>query len=119
MFNKNAIVKAIAAHGQWKNRLHEAIATGQSAFRVAQVRVDNVCDFGQWLQTLSLTEKQSPHYQTVQALHVQFHREAAQVLELALRGHQAEAEHAMARGGNFAKVSAQLTLAMTKWLESV
>lgn len=119
MSAQHAILKAIAAHGLWKNHLHEAIATRTSHFTIEQVRVDHACEFGKWLRTLTRVDQQSAHYQTVQALHVQFHQEAAHVLQLALTGRKAEAEKAMALGGSFAKVSAHLTLAMTKWRESL
>lgn len=115
----NTIIKAIAAHGMWKNHLHEAIITGKSHFKIEQVRGDSECEFGKWLQMLAHGEQQATHYQTVQALHTQFHQEAARVLQLALTGRKAEAEKAMALGGSFAKVSAQLTLAMTKWRDSL
>lgn len=114
----NEINKAIAAHGIWKQHLREAIATRQSQFRVERVQVDNDCDFGKWLQTFSFADQQSPQFKTVQALHTPFHQEAAHVLQLALTGRQAEAEQAMALGGPFAKVSANLTIAMSQWRAS-
>lgn len=43
------ITKAIAAHGQWKVRLREVIASGRSEWSVDQVKVDDQCVLGRWI----------------------------------------------------------------------
>lgn len=46
---ESLVVKAIAAHGQWKVRLQQAIDTGQSEWSVEQVTVDDQCVLGKWI----------------------------------------------------------------------
>ena len=109
--------KAIGAHGMWKTRLKQAIATGQSEVSVATIQQDNQCAFGKWLYgtTLSSQDKTSSHYKNVRQLHAQFHETAARVASLALSGKKVEAEAMMAIGGEYAAVSGKLTQAMIEW----
>jgi hypothetical protein len=114
-----ALDHAIAAHAKWKYRLMEAIDTGKSQWRVADVRTDNACDFGKWLGGLPLSERLSEHAKKVRTLHAEFHGLAADVLELALAGRKAEATAAMALRSRFAEVSSSLTMAVTAWKAAV
>ncbi|MCP9473563.1 MAG: CZB domain-containing protein [Nitrospira sp.] len=121
MIQKEEITKAISAHGLWKTRLSQAIATGKTDVTVATVRMDHQCAFGKWLYgpTLDAKDKLSSHYKEVLRLHAQFHEKAAQVLELAMAGKKQEAQQLMALDGDYAKASSQLTAAMTAWLKSL
>ena len=56
---------------------------------------------------------------TVQALHAEFHRVTAGVLDLALSGHRPEAEAQTGRSSAFAQTSASLTTAMMQWKASL
>jgi methionyl-tRNA formyltransferase len=113
-----SIKKAIGAHGLWKSRLNQAIATGNSEFSVSAVTVDNGCDFGKWLYSLNGAEATSTEYLKVKTLHAEFHRSAAEVLKLAIEGHPEQAQSAMASNSPFAKVSAELTTTMMRWKDS-
>lgn len=109
------INKAIGAHGLWKMRLRSAIDTGKSDFSVANVRPDNLCEFGKWLYALPAADKNSEQFKKVKDLHAQFHEEAAAVIALAVGGKKHEAEMAIAPGGTFTKISSKLTAAMIAW----
>ena len=111
------IDKAIVAHSMWKNHLKEAIDTGKFDTPVATVRTNNQCAFGKWLHGPSVTAdvKGSPHYKTVIDLHTQFHKVAADILQLALAGKKEEATKLMAFGSEYMSVSSKLTAAMTEW----
>ncbi|MEZ5403465.1 MAG: CZB domain-containing protein [Bryobacteraceae bacterium] len=113
------IDKWVAAHGMWKARLNTAIENGKLDVPAATVRLDNYCDFGKWLYGASIPDgqKQTEHYTKVKALHADFHKAAAAVAALAEAGKPVEARNRM--GGEFAKVSSQLTLAMTAWKKSL
>ncbi len=115
------IEKAIGAHGNWKVELKQAIATGQIDRPVETIGMDNQCYFGKWLEgsALTSTEKASHHYATVKDLHAEFHRVAAYVVELALKGKKHNAEKIMALGGEYSKASSNLTLAMIEWKRSL
>lgn len=110
-----ALDRAIAAHAKWKYRLMEAIDTGQSEWRVDDVRADNACEFGKWLATLSFSERLSSHFKEIHSLHAEFHIQASNVLQLALSRQVPEATKAMALGSRFARVSSQLTMAVLAW----
>ena len=119
MQDPERIVHAIAAHAKWKFYLREAIETGTSEWTVDEVRVDNRCEFGMWLQALPPDDRKTEHWENVCRLHAQFHKEAAEVLKLALAGRREEAEAAIAQGSRFAKVSTKLTITMTAWRKAV
>jgi len=109
------VIKAMAAHSAWKQRLQEAVRTGRSEFQPADVAKDNQCEFGKWLHSLPLDLRQTEHYQEVRSLHAEFHKEAARVLELALAGRRAEAQQSLDHGGSYARCSAELIKALNRW----
>jgi hypothetical protein len=119
MQDTERIVHAIAAHAKWKFYLRQAIETGKSKWTVAEVRPDDRCEFGTWLLALPPGDRHSQHFEEVRGLHAEFHKEAADVLKLALAGRREEAEAAIAPGSRFAKVSTRLTITMTAWRKAV
>jgi methyl-accepting chemotaxis protein len=119
MITAEVLDHAIAAHAKWKYRLREAIDTGTSQWRAQDVRTDNACEFGKWLIEMPVSQRLSKHYKTVRDLHAQFHKVAADVLELALAGLKDEANAAIAIGSRFAAVSSKLTMAVVALREEV
>ena len=113
------IVKAFAAHAEWKARVGDAVARGTSEFTVADIEPDNLCVFGQWLYGDEITaeEKASGGYEEVCRLHARFHKEAARVLELALGGKLWEAAATMGDGSAYANASVELLNALAAWHE--
>lgn len=116
---KEDIDKALNAHGAWRQRLITVIATGNSDVQVSQVQVDNACAFGKWFYSLAPADRSAAVCAKIQALHADFHKEAARILGLALAGKKAEAEKAMAFGGAFMDISGKLSLALNQWKSSV
>ena len=119
MVDPASLDHAIAAHAKWKFRLREAIKTGQSEWTVENVRPDDVCDFGKWLNALSLADRMMKEWREVKTLHAKFHVAAAEVLALAIAGHKSEADTSMATGGAFADVSSKLVRTITEWKKRV
>jgi len=110
------IKMAIGAHGQWKQKLRDAIETGQCESTPERVKQDNNCSFGKWLHyRIDESAKHSPFYKEVLELHASFHEEAGAILELALKGHKEEAKERIKTGSEFARRSSNLILTMTKW----
>jgi hypothetical protein len=109
------IDEPIAAHRLWKQRLHSAVTKGATVFRLAQVQMDHVCDFGQWFYGLPAAVQETEQGQTIRELHAAFHTEAARILLLALDEHVAEAEQALEPGHLYAQLSEHLISAMTQW----
>ena len=114
------IAKAIAAHGQWKTRLKQAIESSTIDVPVATIEMNNQCGFGKWLYGPSITtqDKATQHYKAVVELHTQFHKAAAKIAALAIAGKKPEAEKLMGLNGDFANISAQLTGALMGWKKS-
>jgi hypothetical protein len=49
------IDNAILSHKVWKDRLRQAVETGELSFPVEVIAADNLCAFGKWLYGPSLT----------------------------------------------------------------
>ena len=111
------ITLAISAHAKWKNRLKQAIATGNSDIDVATAARDNACDFGRWLHTgVTLAQKQAPQYRACVELHSRFHAAAADVLKLAVTGKKDEAAQLLSASNSpFNAASTALTREMMAW----
>jgi len=116
---KDEIHKGIGAHGMWKHRITDAINTGKSEWSPPLVRQDNQCEFGKWLHACQAGDKTPVHYDKVKELHAQFHKAAADVLQLALAGKKAEAEAAIALKSEYKMASSALTSQMMAWKKSV
>jgi hypothetical protein len=114
MVSKQAIDTAIAAHGQWRKRLEEAIASGKSELSAAQAQRDDACDLGRWLHALPLPDRSPKHYDEVLRLHAEFHATAGRILGLALARDQ-EAAKRMEFGNEFTLCSGRLILALHHW----
>lgn len=114
---REEIDQAISAHSLWKQRLKSAIQTGQADISVENTARDDFCPFGQWLHGPTIAEeaKVMAGYQEVRLLHARFHRQAADILDLALRGKREEAAAQIGITAEYCRLSAQLVQAMLKW----
>lgn len=116
MSDPSELNKAIKAHSTWKVRLKDAVDSGSSEFSPSQVRNNDICEFGKWLNTLPSAEKALLDYQNIQPLHQKFHVEAAKVLELAISGQREKAHHALTDiRSEFVYTSAKLINALADW----
>lgn len=116
---KEEITAAINAHGQWKERLREAIDTGKSEFNYENVAPDNNCAFGKWLYSLDASDKESALFQEIKQLHASFHETAANVLKLAVSGQTEEAKKLMSDNSVYMNTSSSLILALGRWKRSI
>ena len=114
-----AIEKAIAAHGMWKQRLLSAIKSGTSDFTVAQVQVDDRCDFGKFFYGLPSDVRESEQGRRIQQLHASFHRGASLILDLALKGEREQALQALSAGSPYDQLIGELGAALRQWKETV
>lgn len=119
MIDETTLVGAIAQHARWKHFLRQAVDTGQSEWTVATVRREDQCEFGRWLAQVPPVDKQGEHWVKVNQLHAAFHVAAAEVLQLALAGHQAEARENLMISGHFTKVSSELVVAISDWKKTI
>ena len=97
----------------------DAIETGKSEWKVSEVRKDDRCEFGDWLNELPAIEKQTDRYATLHSLHAEFHDAASHVLSLALSGRKEDAQAAIAHGSRFARISSKLTLTLSEWSKAI
>ena len=120
MTNLEQIDNAINSHENWKNRLSNAIAYGKSDLEYDKVKADHYCEFGKWLYvTISKELKKSDMYDKVVNLHAEFHKEAAQILYLAVNGKKTEAKKLMDLGSNYTVISTRLVVALTDWKKAL
>jgi hypothetical protein len=113
------ITKAIGAHGTWKSRLKRAIDTGASELVPEKVATDDQCEFGKWLYSLPEADRNTNEYRQAKALHACFHKEAGEVLRLALAGQKDTAMRCIAVDGTFGQASEKLTSQMIAWKASL
>jgi len=119
MDQKEAIIAALGAHAQWKNRLMEAVNKGESEWTVEKVKKDNECSFGQWLYNLPYEMKTGDDYEKVKELHAEFHKTAGEILQMALSGKKEEAMKKLEYGGGYGSISGKLVFALNNWKEKV
>ena len=112
---REQIDKALLAHGAWKQQLNAAIGTSASQFTVAQLRADNLCEFGKWFHSLPPDVQSAQIPASIKKLHAEFHLEASKILDLALKGRKDQALEALGQGQAYNKLSGQLMLAMRQW----
>ncbi|WNO08659.1 CZB domain-containing protein [Teredinibacter sp. KSP-S5-2] len=113
---KEEIGKAITAHDHWKQKLRQAIDTGECESTPDRVKQDYNCSFGKWLhQRIDENQKHSEYYEAVVSIHADFHKEAGKILELALTGQKEKANALMRLGGDFSTISTKLTTLMKEW----
>ena len=74
-----------------------------------------MCDFGKWLNALSLADRMMKEWREVKSLHAKFHASAADVLASAVAGRKSEADTSMAPGGAFSDVSMKLVKEIIDW----
>ena len=118
--DKEQIDKAIRAHGMWKTRLEQAIATGSMEGSVGDVSKDNLCAFGKWFYGSSIPDsvKKTAEYEQIKEMHAEFHKAAGTIAGLAVGNKRREAEQLMATNGQFSSISFKLMSALLSWKNS-
>lgn len=109
------IDKVILAHRTWRQRLTAAIKDGVSVYSVQETSLDTSCELGAWLYSLPVELRRSELGSEIQRLHAEFHKEAARILDLALRGEQHAAVQALQLNGKFRQTSGRLTVLLKRW----
>lgn len=111
---------AIAAHGAWKVRLLEAVATGQSTADAATTSRDDECTFGRWLHREAAPEARgSAHYPSVRDVHARFHQTAGRILRQATTSERSQAATAVRHGGELDQLLAGLIGEVNDWRDEL
>ena len=106
---------AIATHDKWKTDLMAAIKAGSSELTPDDVRADDRCAFGKWLDSVGPDLRASLHYERVRDLHARFHEAAADVLALAVGGKGPQALVSLEFGSDYVSASVLLVDEMEFW----
>lgn len=108
------IDKAIGTHGALKVKLRQNI-DGTLSLVPAEVSVENRCEFGKWLYSLSGVQTSDPHNKEVLALHKNIHKAAGDVVLKVMTGNKAGAEASISLNGEYASASSKLNSKTMEW----
>jgi len=119
MVYKEDITNAITAHRQWKQHLHDAAITGKTDLQPVLAKSADECLFGKWLCGLLQEDIGSVDILGIKKIHEEFHKAAAEILELALSGKRTEALFKLSLGGSYTITAANLVKALEAWREKL
>lgn len=113
--------QAIVAHAAWKKRLRQTIETGRLAqgVEIDTAARDDACAFGKWLHSPAAPDLDAERAAAVKSLHASFHREAAQVMRVALAGDKLRAEQLMISPDGYGGIAGELTDSLIDWVRVV
>ncbi len=103
---------AISRHARWKLLLRTAIDHGRCEHTSKEVWMDDRCEFGRWVHSLPMSERDPRFYDEAKELHATFHHEASRILDLALKGNRDEAEQML---NPFMHCSSKLVHLLARW----
>jgi FPC/CPF motif-containing protein YcgG len=109
------LYQAIVAHTAWKQRLRQIIDKGENQY---DIDIEH-CQFGQWLKKEAEELKKYEHYQEVIDLHREFHQQADNIIQLALKGKVKEANAAIEYGKYFDHISQELVKNLIAWHDQI
>lgn len=120
---------AIEVHSKWKNSFQRYLTasihgsstlsgsiTNSESFDPQIVEQDNQCALGKWLYNCQEL-KETPEYVDLLETHRDFHRQAAQVLQLSLDGKHKEVIQQFSQSGDFQKQSVSLSRQLVELYE--
>ena len=88
----------ISAHVLWKKRLLAMLeGSGDETLDPEVVGMDDKCALGKWIYGDGQAFSKSASYETVRAMHAEFHRLAAEVVRLHQAGKTTQAEQLLQR----------------------
>ncbi len=105
---------AIAAHVNWKLRIH-ALLSGKLAEKLDPTTIarDNVCELGKWIHGEARTSIPKPAHAELMSTHADFHREAARIISEANAGHLTGLE-AIGPDSTFGKLTTRIVGMLSK-----
>lgn len=111
----NEINNAIGAHVSWKIKLRTAVNKGESDQSPEDVKCDDKCVFGKWLNGNTIDDeiRSGAPYQVIKRLHAEFHICASEVLRKAITGDKSGAIETLE--GDFSERSGKLVRGLRKW----
>jgi len=110
---------AIVSHLKWKIHLRNFIDGRGKGIDVATVAEDEGCELGRWIQGEGKQFENSPTFQELVAKHSQFHRTAAEIVDMVIAGDKAGAEELLSIGREFSSASRDIVGAIMRLEEEV
>ena len=113
------IQQALSSHELWKTKLREAIRTSNAeALNPDKVVRTDLCNLGRWLIVFPVSVRRTPRFVAIEEAHSEFHRAAAEVIQLVLEDRLESASEMMV-SGRFARSSSQLIALLTEWDQEI
>ncbi|MFH0903295.1 MAG: CZB domain-containing protein [Pseudomonadota bacterium] len=111
---RERIDAAIWAHFAWFKRLREAVVEGESRFPPESLERDNQCDLGKWIYDDLGSICDRGLYNRIRETHATFHRQASQVLRMALDGDTTRAAKEIEVTSELGKLSGRLVMLLRR-----
>ena len=98
---------AISAHIDWRMKLSNYVANPDNSLNPDHVCKDNNCALGKWIygDGQEINKVDSSLYGNLKDSHAQFHKIAANIIQLANAGNKNEVNRLLAHGGEYMKIS--------------
>ena len=107
------VLDAINAHVMWKLRLRKYVAgTSEESLDSAVVGTDHQCMLGKWIYSEGQAFSHLPEFKQMVEEHAQFHRCAAEIIDLVDEGESKEADGVLR--GRYNRLSHDISGILTK-----
>lgn len=108
------------AHIDWKMKLTKYIELNDGTLVAKEVCKDNACALGKWLYGDGVNYRELSHktYDSLKASHAEFHKSAAEVIDLIHAGKTEEAKERLDYGGTYSKAS-EKTVGLIEEMQSI
>jgi hypothetical protein len=110
-----AIHKAIGAHGIRKLKSRDAARTGQLPAPAQTIAADDQCEFGRLLKSLAPEFANDADYETIRAMHADFHASAGRLAQCIVTGDSEGVTFELGESGSFEKHSLALSARLADW----
>ncbi len=104
---------AVEAHISWKVRLNDYV-NGMRSERLdpAEIACDDRCELGKWIYANFAKFKEHPTFLAVHRDHAEFHKTAAEIVELY---HAGQLQHALDNlNGHYTRISRKVVTGITR-----
>lgn len=97
--------EAIQAHASWKIKLSNYIRNPNGSLKSSDIRPDNMCFLGKWIQESNLKHGSVSEYKDLKLCHSKFHICAANIVDRADKGEVLTDEIALGGKSDYNKLS--------------
>ncbi len=102
--------EAIAAHGNWKQKLADYLRKPDGSLKASEISADNKCTLGQWIHGEGAKYSKLSEYSALKTDHARFHKSAAEVVRKADAGQSVAEETALGSKSEFGTASSAVVM---------